>query len=281
MKKYRCLFTALAVFVLVGCKAADVPATPEEPLAAPLSSQVKNEKTPVELKTLLADIWNAAPGTAGSALKQAKAAGELLDWAQAGNAADAGAVERWLSDTKYAPGDMARSFAAVLNFADRVLQGDAEIAAQWEEAGYVPLYDRYDAGNYHAAARSLSPLFTQILDQCAANSTGSVHENPTAYDKTTLDRVDGIWCDGAARELLVILGGKCRVVIPYLGELGDTAYAVRVRDRSDLGYCPALEVDIHGAGDFSGPLTYYVTGVDETHFWSNTQGQRFEKIPTD
>ena len=45
-----------------------------------------------------------------------------------------------------------------------------------------------------------------------------------------------------------------------------------------MGWCPSLEIDIHESGDFSGPLTYYVSGLAEDHFWCNTQGQRFDRL---
>ena len=45
-----------------------------------------------------------------------------------------------------------------------------------------------------------------------------------------------------------------------------------------MGWCPSLEIDIHESGDFSGPLTYYVSGLAEDRFWCNTQGQRFDRL---
>jgi hypothetical protein len=84
--------------------------------------------------------------------------------------------------------------------------------------------------------------------------------------------------DGDRQEMLVITGNTCREVVPYLSSCGDTAAAVRLRDRSSLGYCPALEIDTYGRGDFSGALTYYVSGIDGSHFWSNTQAQRFDRL---
>ena len=80
------------------------------------------------------------------------------------------------------------------------------------------------------------------------------------------------------QELLIFQSGTCRVVIPYLDYYGETAFSARLRDRGGMGWCPSLEIDIHESGDFSGPLTYYVSGLAEDHFWCNTQGQRFDRL---
>ena len=80
------------------------------------------------------------------------------------------------------------------------------------------------------------------------------------------------------QELLIFQNGTCRVVIPWLGYYGETALSARLRDRSAVGYCPSLEVDIHESGHFAGPLAYYVSGIAEDHFWCNTQAQRFDKL---
>lgn len=70
------------------------------------------------------------------------------------------------------------------------------------------------------------------------------------------------------------------MVISWLGSgyCGEMAYAARLRDRGAVGYCPSLEVDIHGSDDFSGPLAYYVSGAAADHFWCNTQAQRFDRL---
>ena len=93
-----------------------------------------------------------------------------------------------------------------------------------------------------------------------------------------VEAFDGIWCDSTMQELLIFQNGTCRVVIPWLGYYGETALSARLRDRSAVGYCPSLEVDIHENGHFAGPLAYYVSGTAEDHFWCNTQAQRFDKL---
>jgi len=231
-----------------------------------------------ELETLLEDIASADPGSAGSSLKAARAAGELLDWAQEGNTAQTAAVTAWLDARQPddAPG-AAAAYAAVLDAADAVLQGGGTMDGTLKDAGYSLGHSSYDPARYHAAAKSLSPFFTRALEK--AGAPGWTEETPGDYAAITLDALDGLWCDSSAGEMLIFSGETCRVVIPYLDELGDTAYAARIRDRSQAGFCPALEIDIHGAGDFSGPLTYYVSGIDGSHFWCNTQAQRFAKLP--
>lgn len=110
-------------------------------------------RAPVELKTLLDAILGAAPGTAESSMKQARAAGELLDWAQAGNSADAIALERWLDTNAVSrEAELATAYGAVLDFADRVLLGDETAAGTLSDAGYVLFYDTYDETLYHGAA---------------------------------------------------------------------------------------------------------------------------------
>ena len=116
-----------------------------------------------------------------------------------------------------------------------------------------------------------------LMDWAADKGTPYAYEMSDRWP-SDLEVFQGVWYDGEMQELLIISGDACRVVIPWLGYYGETAYAVRLRDRSDAGFCPALEVDVRESGIFFAPLTYYVSGVDETHFWSNTQAQRFEKI---
>ena len=126
---------------------------------------------------------------------------------------------------------------------------------------------------YRAAVRSLSPFFTRLL----GTETTLWQEEPSAWP-ADLAAFDGIWCDSTLQELLIFQSGTCRVVIPYLDYYGETAFSARLRDRGGMGWCPSLEIDIHESGDFSGPLTYYVSGLAEDHFWCNTQGQRFDRL---
>ena len=44
-----------------------------------------------------------------------------------------------------------------------------------------------------------------------------------------------------------------------------------------MGYCPELDID-YLQNDFSAPLVYYVSGIDDTHFWSNTQNESFRRL---
>ena len=175
-----------------------------------------------------------------------QAAEVLLDWTEQGGTATEEEVLAILDANGLPPEETAWAFAAVLDAADN-------------------LGVEMDAG--------FSPLFTQVL---TLEST-PYREEPTKA-LTDLSQLYGMWYDSEMQELLIVSETGCRVVIPWLGYCGEVPYAVRLRDRSASGYVPALEVDFHGSGDFSGALTYYVSGADDTHFWSNTQGQRFDKL---
>lgn len=185
-----------------------------------------------------------------------EAALALLEWAETGEAGSTQQVEDLLDTWQDDPVETAKRYACVLDAAEEML--DAGTADMDEET-------------YQAAARCLSPLFTRLLEQ---KTTPWQQESSTW--PTDLADFDGIWCDSTMQELLIFHDGTCRVVIPYLDYYGETAYAARVRDRSEVGYCPSLEVDIHDTGTFQGPLAYYVSGLAEDHFWCNTQGQRFD-----
>ena len=189
------------------------------------------------------------------------AAQTLLDWAETGQTAPEAEVCSLLEERPETAASSAAAFAAVLDAADRL----------WE-AGEAP---ELGEETYREAVRSLHPFFTRLLE----TETTPWREEPSDWP-SDLAAFDGIWYDSTMRELLIFRGGTCRVVIPWLGAgyYGEMAYAARLRDRSAVGYCPSLEVDFRGSGTFQGPLAYYVSGIDGSHFWSNTQAQRFEKL---
>ena len=93
----------------------------------------------------------------------------------------------------------------------------------------------------------------------------------------TEEALAGIWVDDAGTTVLLFSEDGCRIVYPELELLGETAYPFRVRDRSSVGYCPELDID-YLQNDFSAPLVYYVSGIDDTHFWSNTQNESFRRL---
>ena len=186
------------------------------------------------------------------------AAERLLDWAAEGEAAETSQVWALLEETRADPIRTAVAFGDALDAAD-ILRDTGEKSV--------------DTERYRAAVRSLSPLFTRLLE---ADTTP--YEEELSDYPTDLAAFDGIWCDGELGEMLIFRDGRCRVVIPYLDYYGEAACEARLRDRSAVGYCPSLEVDIHETGSFSGPLTYYVSGLAEDHFWSNTQRQRFDRM---
>lgn len=188
------------------------------------------------------------------------AARTLVDWARSGQTApEEDAVLALLEEMGAEPAASAAAFDAVLDAADSL-----------REAGEAP---ELGEETYRAAVRSLSPFFTRLLE----TETTPWREESSAWP-ADLAAFDGIWCDSTLRELLIFRDGTCRVVIPYLDYYGETAFPARLRDRSGMGWCPSLEVDIHKSGDFSGPLAYYISGLAEDHFWCNTQGQRFDRL---
>ena len=278
MKKLLCVFAVFAL-MLTGCGSTS------QSSGGSSSEQTPETKTDtIELNDLLNDIAGAVPGTAGCSLKQAKAAGEMLDWTENGDAASTSVddVESWLNnENTLSAADTAYAYAAVLDFADRIVAGD-DVSGELSDAGYTLAHDSYSKNKYYAAAKLLSPLFTNLLSE---PTTAYTEEASSDYSAVTLDNLSGIWVNSSNGEeygeMLVISGDKCRVVIPYLTKYGDKPYGIRVRDRSSSGLCPALEVDLKMDGSFEAPLAYYVSGADDTHFWCNTQSERFDKIELD
>lgn len=126
---------------------------------------------------------------------------------------------------------------------------------------------------YRAAVRSLSPFFTRLL----GTETTLWQEEPSAWP-ADLAAFDGIWCDSTLQELLIFQSGHLSGGNPLPGLLWGNGLSAGCGTAGGMGWCPSLEIDIHESGDFSGPLTYYVSGLAEDHFWCNTQGQRFDRL---
>lgn len=206
----------------------------------------------INWETVAVQILEEAPETAGRT---------LLDWAETGQTAPEREVESFLKGRTETAAEAAAAFAAVLDAADSL-----RAAGEGPELGEE---------TYREAVRSLSAFFTRLLE----TETTPWKEEPSDWP-TDLAAFDGIWYDSTMKEMLIFRDGTCRVVIPWLGSgyYGEMAYAARLRDRSGVGYCPSLEVDIQKSGDFSGPLAYYVSGLAGDHFWCNTQAQRFDKL---
>jgi AcrR family transcriptional regulator len=219
------------------------------------------QATPAAVPAEEVPAWEAVAELvreASSPEETREAAQALLAWAEMGEAVSPQQVEDLLDTWQDDPVETAGRYAAVLDAAEEMA-----------EAGRADV----DEATYRAAARCLSPLFTRLLDR----KTTPWRQEASAWP-TDLADFDGIWCDSTMQELLIFHDSTCRVVIPYLDYYGETAYAARLRDRSAVGYCPSLEVDIHDTGTFQGPLAYYVSGLAEDHFWCNTQGQRFDRL---
>ena len=274
---------AMTALLLAGC--ARQPVQPEEstqpePPAAEEQKELPTvEEQPVlTLAELLADIYSAAPGTAGGSLKAARAAGEFLDWSQQPDTASGDAVRQWVEENVPAENalELVLAWNGVLTQADALLRGDETAAGNLSDAGYAMQQDAYDAESVTQAARELSPLFTQLLDR--TERTPYQGESPGDYSAVTEAAFDGVWVNNEAATLLLFSGAECRVVYPALDWYGETAYAFRVRDRSSMGYCPALEIDFRESGNFDAPLAYYVSGIDSTHFWCSTGAEKFQKL---
>ena len=70
------------------------------------------------------------------------------------------------------------------------------------------------------------------------------YEAPGDYSAVTEEALAGIWVDDAGTTVLLLSEDGCRSGYPALELLGETAYAFRVRDRSSVGYCPALDLSL-------------------------------------
>ena len=254
-----------------GEEAAEPPdETPEPEPAKP------EEKEPLSLEDVLTDIYTVAPGTAGSSLRATYAAGELLDWIDV-NSVEQEDVFRWIDENvpMENSAELARAWAAVLTEAETLMRGDETAYDALDDAGYTMEQPYRSTGRVKWAACKLLPLFTQILDR--TERTEHRYEAPGDYSAVTEEALAGIWVDDAGTTVLLFSEDGCRIAYPALELLGETAYAFRVRDRSSVGYCPALDID-YLQNDFSTPLVYYVSGIDDTHFWSNTQNKCFRRL---
>ena len=220
--------------------------------------------------------YTVAPGTAGSSLRATYAAGELLDWIDV-NSVEKEDVFRWIDENvpMENSAELARAWAAVLTEAEALMRGDETAYDALDDAGYTLEQPYRSTGRVKWAAWKLLPLFTQILDR--TERAEYRYEAPGDYSAVTEEALAGIWVDDASTTVLLFSEDGCRIVYPALELLGETAYAFRVRDRSSVGYCPALDID-YLQNDFSAPLVYYVSGIDDTHFWSNTQNKCFRRL---
>jgi hypothetical protein len=116
---------------------------------------------------LLTDIYNAAPGTAGSSLKSARAAGELLDWLEdyapmTDIDALREATNTWLTDNKdsiTSMEDLAASWDSVSNNAKAILTDRDSILPLLDDAGYTLQHDTYTENNFTNVKPILDDLF--------------------------------------------------------------------------------------------------------------------------
>lgn len=109
----------------------------EPPDETPESAKPE-EKEPLTLEDLLTDIYTVAPGTAGSSLRAAYAAGELLDWIDV-NSVEQEDVFRWIDENVplESSAELARAWAAVLTEAEALMRGDETAYGALDDAGYT------------------------------------------------------------------------------------------------------------------------------------------------
>lgn len=297
MKRCVLLWCVLLLLLLAGCGKTDgtQAGLAESPLSdaeGPASSQPEvPEETdadaakghePVDLAALLADIYAAVPGAEEREKKITHAAEELLEGGWIGQEQMeelSASVSQWVQETvppeELVP--LALAYDAVLTQAEALLPREPGSRAQ---DAFVSLMDD-DQAYLNDVCAGLSPLFTGLLELAEPKP---YREGPRDFSSVDASRLHGIWVNGVEQTILIFENGRCRVVYPALSHWGAVAGAYRVRDRSELGYCPALEIDFHGEGpmnedgDFHGPLAYYVSGMDDSHFWCNSQQERFDRI---
>lgn len=297
-----CLLLAL---LLTGCGTTPEPSADPVDEGAELPVEVSENTvdndaaicTAEELATLLADIYAAVPGTADSTLKAVYAAGELLDYTMSYYYGVNTNMERqiepewdnfedfvcqWVAENVPAEDAVSLVLAwdAVMTRANALMEEDPETLALLDAAEYTQKWDGCDEKYLNWQYAGLSPLYTQLFDRVTA---APYQKEPGDFAAVSADRFNGLWLNSEEQTLLIFCDGRCRVVYPALSLWGEVAGAYRVRDRSALGYCPALEIDFRGEGinedgDFCGPLAYYVSGMDDTHFWCNSQWERFDRI---
>lgn len=93
------------------------------------------------------------------------------------------------------------------------------------------------------------------------------------FGDVTEENLYAVWyCpeDGVSPGTVLILSADgARVYSPLLDRYGDRLYAWEVTDRSASGLCPALKIYFHGTD--TGPLTYYIAGLEPEYFWCNSQ----------
>ena len=90
--------------------------------------------------------------------------------------------------------------------------------------------------------------------------------------KRTGRRIAGWYCpeDGVSPGKVRILSADgARGYSPLLDRHGGRAYAWGERERGGAGRCPALKIYFHGTD--TGPLTYYIAGLEPEYFWCNSQ----------
>lgn len=115
---------------------------------------------------LLTDIYNAAPGTAGSSLKSARAAGELLDWledyaAMTDTDTLKEATKTWLLTNKdiITMEDLAASWNSVAINANTILTDKDSILPLLDDAGYELQHDTYSENIFNNIKSIFDDLF--------------------------------------------------------------------------------------------------------------------------
>lgn len=155
------------------------------------------------------------------------------------------------------PGEAAARYAAVLDAADALLKrGEASVEAEAYQAGgpgpLAPLYPA--AGGAHSAISGGAcrlPRSSPALTASGATGRAGTADFP-GREMPSRDPISG----------LLLRDG------PYRPAAGPQRAGLLSRPGG--GYLRLR--------DFSGALTYYVSGLAKDHFWCNTQRQRFQRV---
>ena len=117
-------------------------------LTTPSPTTAPVPKTDPELNGLLDKITNLEEGTAGSSLKQAAAAGRILDWVESTKLSQS-EVEAQISSYLKSTGDtgtavlLAANFTTVSATSQLIIDGDASTLASLNDSGYVLTHSNY------------------------------------------------------------------------------------------------------------------------------------------
>lgn len=146
----------------------------------------------------------------------------------------------------------------------------------------VPLYKNEDE-NFSALLEGRRPPITEeeinaFKITCEADDALGF-ENFDDFDDIMEASFVGTWYDPVNNEALRIFEDGCYIYMPWLEEYGDHLYEWELKDRSDRGLCPMMEIYYEGR-EIPG-IAYYIGGKRENYFWCNAQQALFYKQEED